>query len=147
MNLGSKEVAELKLQVQNEYMLSFNTIVRKRMQFREQDTLLNGIVQQDKIDMKTMFYTLYSKMAVIYSDDIQVKWMPRQQSGVMQSENLNKLARFDNDEMEMPTMTYEVQLNRFMRGVGLRMRTGWDHIRQVPTWQVMDTRTWVPDPR
>ena len=27
------------------------------------------------------------------------------------------------------------------------MMTGWDDIKQVPKWQAMDTRTWVPDPR
>lgn len=147
MALSDKEINELREQVRREYQLSFNTIVKKRMQFRRQDELLNGIVDQDKIDTKTLFYTLYSKMALVYSDDVQVKFEPRQMSGVQQSHNLNKLARYDYDEMDMGVQTYEVQLNRFMRGVGIRLMTGWDDVRQVPTWQVMDTRTWVPDPR
>ena len=147
MALSEKEITTLREQVRREYQLSFNTIVKKRMQFRRQDELLNGIVDQDKIDTKTLFYTLYSKMALVYSDDVQVKFEPRQMSGVQQSHNLNKLARYDYDEMDMGVQTYEVQLNRFMRGVGIRLMTGWDDVRQVPTWQVMDTRTWVPDPR
>lgn len=70
------------------------------MQFRRQDELLNGIADQEKIDMKTLFYTLYAKMAVVWSDDLMVKWEPRQQSGNIQSSNLNKLSRFDYDEMQ-----------------------------------------------
>lgn len=147
MKLSAQEINELREQVRREYRLSFNTIVRKRMQFRKQDELLNGIVDQDKIDTKTLFYTLYSKMALVYSDDVLVKFEPRQQSGVQQSSNLNKLARYDYDEMDLGTLTYEVQLNRYMRGVGIRLMTGWDEVRQVPTFQTMDTRTWVPDPR
>lgn len=123
MKLSQKDILKLKEQVRNEYRLSFNTIVRKRIQFRKQDELLNGIVDQDKIDTKTLFYTLYSKMAIVYSDDTLVKFEPRQQSGVMQADNLNKLARFDYDEMDLGIDTYEVQLNRFMRGVGIRMMT------------------------
>lgn len=147
MKLSPQELSELREQVRREYRLSYNTIVKKRMQFRRQDELLNGIADQEKIDMKTLFYTLYAKMAVVWSDDLMVKWEPRQQSGNIQSSNLNKLSRFDYDEMQWPIITYETQLNRFMRWVWIRLQTWWDSVKKVPLWQVMDTRTWVPDPR
>jgi hypothetical protein len=75
--IEGKELYELREQVRREYHLSFNSIVRKRQQFRTQDELLNGIKDQDKIDTKTLFYTLYSKMSIVYSDETQVKFLPR----------------------------------------------------------------------
>lgn len=147
MRLSEKETNQLKLQVQREYNLSYSTIVRKRLQFRQQDALLNGIQDLDKLDTKALFYSLISKMSIVFSDDIVIKWLSRQQAGIQQADRLNKLARFDNDEMELPIMMYEVHLNRLMRGVGLRLQTGWDEVKKVPKWQVMDTRTWAPDPR
>ncbi len=147
LKISEKDKEKLKDQVRREYQLSYNTIVRKRMIFRAQDKLLNWIADQDKIDTKTLYYNLYSKMAIVYSDDITVKWLPRQMSWNMQANNLNKLARFDVDEMDYSILNYETQLNRFMRWVWIKLMIWWDDIKQVPVRQVMDTRTWVPDPR
>lgn len=145
--LSEKELVELREQVRREYYLSYNTIVRKRQIFRQQDELLNWIKDQDKIDTKTLFYTLYSKMAIVYSDETQVKFVPRIFPWTSQANNLNKLAKFDHDEMQLPILNYEVQLNRFMRWVWIRLQTGWDKTKKIPTWKTIDTRSWVPDPR
>ena len=147
IKLSETEIVELQKQVRREYHLSYNTIVRKRQIFRDQDKLLNDIIDQNKIDTKTMYYTLYSKMAIVYSDDINVTFKQRQPSWYIQAKNLKKLAKFDADEMNVSILNYEVQLNRFQRWVWIRLYKGWDDINQCPMWQVMDTRTWVPDPR
>ena len=62
------DVEKLKTQVSEEYNVGFSTISRKRQIWREQDNLFNGIVDQNKIDLKTVFYNVQAWMATYYTD-------------------------------------------------------------------------------
>ena len=141
-----KDSKDLVAKIQQEYGLAIQTVVRKRQDFRKQDELLNNVQDKDKIDLKTYYYIEDALLAMHYSDELKVKFNPRKFSTSQQAKNLNSLAKFDYEEMDMSIMDYAVQQNRLRRGVGLRAQVGWDATRQVPLWEVIDTRQWIPDP-
>lgn len=60
--------------------------------------------------------------------------------------NVQNAAEFDQEEMEMDTMNYQVQRDRFFYGVGIRMWTGWDNRKKINKFRMADPLTWIPDP-
>jgi hypothetical protein len=103
-------------QIEQEYSLAINTVVKKRQLFRDQDKYLNDISgNKDKIDMKTLYYVVNTLLALYYTDEVIVDFAPRRFGTDDQARNLRHLAKFDYNEMDMSIIDYEVQLNRLMR--------------------------------
>ena len=102
-------------QVQSEYQLSYNTVVRKRQQFRDQEKYLTDTSDKDKLDLRTLYYIVQTMLALYYTDEIIVDFKPRRFGSEVQTKNLRSLAKFDYKEMRMNVVDYEVQYNRLVR--------------------------------
>lgn len=142
----AEELSKLRSQVETEYQSAFETVIKKRQKFRDQDKWYNGTEDTDKIDLKTVFYVVNAMMALDYSDKVSIKWKARHFADSDQAENLNKMAEFDKDEMNLDVLNYEVRLNKYLRGVGIRAMTSWDSKTNKPIFRAIDTRQWIPDP-
>ncbi len=110
-----KDLRQLHTQMETEYQQGYQTILKKRMLWRDQDSLYNGTENKDKIDLKTIFYVINAMMALDYSDKVSVIWKARNFADSDQATNLNKLAEFDKDEMGLDVLNYEVRLNKYLR--------------------------------
>lgn len=137
---------KLKLQVNSEYGFAFSTVSLKRQLFREQDKLFANTANQDKIDLRTVFYNTQAKLAQFYTDKKNIKWMARRFGMEKQADRLNKLSNFDVEEMKLPIINLEVENNRVRRWVGISALQGWDKRRKCPKWRAIDTMNWIPDP-
>lgn len=142
------EISEEKVieHIEREYQLWYAVAKEKREIFRDQDEMLNNTSNLDKIDMKTLFYIIENLLALYYTDELKIEFSNRKYNAKEQAKNLNKLASFDYQEMKKDIMDYEIQMNRFVRWVGIVAQIGWDEYRSVPLRQVIDTRSWIPDP-
>lgn len=145
MNLPKKE-SEIIAQINKEYNYWFSVMQKKLIQFTEQDKLLNWIDNKDKIDLKTAYYLINTMMAVYYSDQLEVRFTPFSLDWERQAKNMNYLAKFLHKEMWMNKIDYEVQLNRLMRWVWIKILTNFNNNRNAPVWKAIDTRQWIPDP-
>ena len=132
-------------QIQNEYLQSYQTVVDKRETFRANDELLNNTKNRDKLDMKTLYYIRDGLLSLYYNDEVIVSFQPRKFWAEEQSQNLNSLAKFDYDEMDLAIHQYDVQNNRLMRWVGIMAQVDWDEVTMTPRWKSIDTRWWIPD--
>lgn len=137
---------KLKTQVNNEYQMAYSTVSRKRQIFRDQQKLFDGIVDQDKIDLKTLFYNIQAWMSTNFMDKKSVEFVSRKFWAERQADRLSKLADFDVDEMGYSVFNYTRQFNRIFRWVGITALQGWDDNRKCPVWRAIDTTSWIPDP-
>lgn len=137
---------KLKNQVNSEYGFAISTVTKKRQIFRDQDRLFAQTANQDKIDLRTIFYNTQAKMAQFYTDKSTVKCKARRFGMEAQADRLNKLFAFDVDEMKYPIFNLETQDNRTRRWVGITAMQWWDKRKKCPKWRAVDTISWVPDP-
>lgn len=84
-------------------------------------------------------------MALQYSDEMTVEFVGRQLGADMIAEQLENLARFDFEEMEMDKLSYNVEWDRLFFGVGILVFDHWDTVKKVPIYRRMNPLTWIPD--
>jgi hypothetical protein len=56
------------------------------------------------------------------------------------------MAEFDNNEDDYQQMYYQKEQDRLFFGVGIRHRYGWDDVRKIPLFSVINPLSWIPDP-
>ena len=81
-----------------------------------------------------------------YSDKLTVNFSPRTVWDKQMAENLNMLAEFDYDEMDMDIMNYYNQWDRLFFGVWIRIMVWWDDYTKTPVFKNIDPLSWYPDP-
>jgi len=145
--IEAEELEELLDQVKSEYSYWYNYVTTKREKFRERIKLYHNITDQDnKIYVRLIFAVIETLMALYYQDDITVHFAWRQLEDDEIANNIDNLAQFDQEEMWLDKLNYKTQWDRFFYWVWIRAQTWWDRYRKVPTRQVIDPLTWVPDP-
>lgn len=131
-----------------EYTLWYNYVVTRRIKFRERRRLYNEQLKDtEKISMNDIYSVMQTALALYYTDELTVNFVPRSIWYDETAENLQNLAKFDYDEMGLDTLNYQVQRDRLFYWVWIRQLVGWDSIRKVPVWDVKDPLTMIPDPR
>ncbi len=134
-------------QVRQEYKAWLDFVISKRDLFRRRLALYSAQKKTaEKLHINTIYSVIQTLLSLYYTDEISVKFVPREFGDNDLAANLGKLAKFDYDEMELDKLNYQVQWDRFFFGVGIRIRTGWDDNRKLPMFRVADPLTWIPDP-
>ena len=137
----------LMTQVCAEVKLSRDTVKPKREEFKERLRLYNNQKRQkDRIGINTIFYILNTLLAVNYMDEINVGFDGRGKGDDRKAENLEKLAKFDYDEMDLEELDYFHLWDKFFFGVSLRYMGAWDKRRKVPIPRRFTPLLWLPDP-
>lgn len=134
-------------QVKGEFQLSLNSVLPKRNIFRQRLRLYNeALSDQTKIKSNMLYQTMQTFMAVSYTDDLSVEFSSREIRNETQANNLQNLAEFDQEEMNVEEMMYWVKWNQYFHGVSLRTLEWRDKRRKCPLWAVRDPKAWIPDP-
>jgi hypothetical protein len=133
-DLSYNEAQSYVTQLQNEIRLAEDKVKNKRQDFRDRLRLYNNQrKQRDKIGITTIYNVMNTLLAIYYIDKTQVVFSDRRTKAFRKSaENLNYVANFDYDEMEMDIKDYFVEWDRFFFGVGIKGIVGWDDNRKCP---------------
>ncbi len=139
---------ELLEQIKAEVENSRTSVQAKRDIFR---TRLRQYVEpnkaEDKVDSNIIYSTLNTAVAINYNDKLVASFEPRRFGDEEYAENITELAKFDYEEMGLGPINFQKEWDRHFYGVGIRVKTGWDDIRKVPTFTVKDPLSWLPDVR
>jgi hypothetical protein len=130
--------------VQKEVQDSENYTQTKREKKRDQLKLyVNQEKAPERISDNTLYTSMQAWMATTTSDQKSVTWLGREWMDEDIAENLNHLAKYDWDEMQMPEKEIKRRFHEWMFGVSILIKTGWKN--KTPTWSVRDPLSWLPD--
>lgn len=134
-------------QVKQEKKLSSNYFENKREQFRERIKLINGQAKwKDKVNINIASAQINTLIALSYQDELTVKFWGRSFEDYEVADNLENLANFDTDEMNMDWKNYQKEFDRCFYGVSIRIFDDFDTRRNVPEFSVQDPLSWYSDP-
>lgn len=140
--------SEILTQIAQEVKLATDFVAPRRQQFRDRIALYNNQrKQRDKIGILTLYTTINTLLAVNYTDEMTVEFTGRNFSDSQFSENINNVAKFDQEEMNMPEINYFTQWDRFFYGVGLRDISTYNLVTNTPIVKSLSPLAWLPDPR
>jgi len=134
-------------QVLEEKKLWLDFVNNKRDLFRERLALYNNIAENhQKIYVRLIRSVMQTMMWLYYTDEMTATFAGRQLWDDEYADNLNNLAKFDQEEMWMDKINYDTQWNRLFYWVGIRIFDYWDSFKKVPVFKSIDPLSWVPDP-
>jgi hypothetical protein len=83
------------------------------MRFRERLRLYSEQNKShDKISINSIYNVIQTLIALYYTDEISISFAPRSIWYDEFADNLENLAKFDNDEMNMAVINYIIQWDR-----------------------------------
>jgi hypothetical protein len=139
--------SELLRKVHDEYEEGLNYVESRRSVFRQRLKMYNNQKKNENLVGITTIYTLIrTLLAVYYSDEVTVAFRPRRLDSAEAMSNLDFLASFDHDEMQLHVKNYFNQWDRLFYGVGIRIFEDFDTQRMTPTVRTISPLSWHPDP-
>lgn len=139
---------EILQQVKQEVSLATNYVQSRREQFRTRLALYNNQrKQRDKIGILTLYTTINTLLALNYTDELTVEFTGRDFGDSKLADNINNVAQFDQEEMNLAEINYFTQWDRFFYGVGLRDVSTFNTTTNTPIATTMSPLCWLPDPR
>jgi len=138
---------EILTQVSAEKDLSASYFEEKRQQFRDRIKLINWQAKwKDKVNINIASSQINTLIALSYQDELTVKFQWRSFEDYEVADNLENLARFDTDEMNMDWKNYQKEFDRLFYWVAVRVFDDFDTKRSVPIFSVQDPMSWYADP-
>ncbi len=135
-------------QVKEEIQKSRDYVQSRRQEFRIRHRLYNNQrKQRDKIGDTLIYNIINTQLAIYYTDKMTVGFLHRDMGDIQKAQNIENLAKFDYDEMDMEVLEYFVQWDRQFYGVGVRVLTEWNDKTNTPAPRHHDAMSWLPDPR
>lgn len=135
-------------QTQKEYTDWYGYIVAKREQRRKDlRNLYVPATKTNKVNVNSVYTTMQTLMSVYYNDKMIVAFQWRKSTDAGKAENLNKLADYDYDVMELDKVDYEWNWDRFFFWVGIKLIDGWDKVTNTPIARTITPLAWIPDAR
>lgn len=133
-------------QVRNEYQSSISATQSKREFFMMNKKLyLNNENQDKKILSKYIWATVQTLRSLQTSDRSIVEFSWRQIGDETYTHNLNKVAKFDYEEMGLPAKRLQAYEDKYLYGCSIEAFIGRDNDLNVPITTVIDPMVWVPD--
>lgn len=135
-------------QVEGEYN-AWRWAVESKRTAKEKDLrdLYVPKTKRNKVNINSVYTTMQTLMSVYYWDRMNVKFEGRTKSSSPYADNLNKMAEFDYDEMNLEEIDYKWNWDRFFFGVGIKVLDGWDSKTQTPIFTNVSPLAWIPDPQ
>lgn len=145
---GEKDYADLIQQVEAEYQLAWLYMKPKHDEWALRLKLYNN-QKRDKtaVGDPLLFTVLQTVLASLYNDRLAVDFLGRDEGDEETAENLNGLAEFDFDEMEMDEVNYAWDWDAAFFGRGLLLNYEFDRKLKHPMPEVIDPMVWLRDPR
>ena len=135
-------------QVEWEYQAWYSAVVAKR-QAKEKDLkdLYVPKTKRNKVSVNSVYTTMQTLMSVYYWDRMNVKFEGRTKATAPFADNLNKMAEFDYDEMNLEEIDYKWNWDRFFFWVGIKVLDWWDDKTKTPIFRNVSPLAWIPDPQ
>ena len=147
LNLLGLSKDEILTQISAEKELSASYFESKREQFRERIRLINWQAKgRDKVNINIASSQINTLIALSYQDELTVKFQGRSFEDYEVADNLENLARFDTDEMNMDWKNYQKEFDRLFYWASIRTFDNFDSKRNVPIFCVQDPMAWYADP-
>ena len=133
-------------QAKAEYDFSISKVTTKRNYLKSSLPLYANIIEDDnKIADRTIFEMCDMMCALDHKFKPKVNFAKRKLGDETVAKNLDRVKQFDYDEMNMPMLEYRVSYYKFLFGVGLRVRDGYDKVSEKPRYKVVNPLSRVPD--
>ena len=101
---------------------------------------------KDMLGDTTLFNIHTAFMARSFVDSPQALFMATKVGLEDTVESLNAVYKEDDEEQNLSIVKYYKDFFKFLFGVGIVARTGWDGDNKRNVYQYVDPRIWVPDP-
>ena len=146
--LSQEDIDKLLAQIDREYQSWFDYVVNKRYQYRDRVIRWNKQAKDpNKININMVANAIDTLIASSYTDWLTVNfasadgWMSAEKA-----DNLNYMAEFDNNDQNYQQLYYQKEQDRYFFWVGIRYRYGWDDVKKMPKFMVINPLSWIPDP-
>ena len=146
--LSQEDLDKLLAQVDREYQEWFDYVVNKRNQYRDRVIRWNKQAKDpNKININMIANAEDVLIASSYTDWLTVNfasadgWMSAEKA-----DNLNYMAEFDNNDQDYQQLYYQKEQDRYFFWVWIRYRYGWDDVKKMPKFMVINPLSWIPDP-
>lgn len=134
-------------QVQSEYAYGFESIENTREQRREDLKLyFDAEADDSKVRIRTIFQNHRMLMAIAWANRPKIVWKRRRIGDYERAENCNRAMKFDYKEMWMGVHDYEMESDRFLKGVWVQVSDGFSIGKLCPKICTVDALCWIPDP-
>lgn len=134
-------------QVKQERKLSEDTIETKRRQIQDRIKLINWQDKpKDKVNINTAAAQINTFIALSYSDELSVSFLPRNSADDEVADNKTILANYDYDEMWLDVMNYQKQFDRWFTWLCIRRFVNFSEYKKHPEVVIEDPLTWYADP-
>lgn len=145
VNLSDNEILS---QVTDEYNRWLESVRTKREKFRKRLEMYANISWDDKkLYVRMIYAVMQTMLGVYFQDDLTITFEWRTNSDNMLADNLNNLAKFDFEEMNLDILNYKVQWDRFFYWVWIRVFDRWDEEKNLTEFKHVSPINWIPDPR
>ena len=146
--LNQEDKDKLLAQIDREYQEGFDYVVNKRNQYRDRVIRWNKQAKDpNKININMIANAIDTLIASSYTDWLTVNFASADGwVSADKADNLNYMAEFDNNEQDYQQLYYQKEQDRYFFGVGIRYRYGWDDVRKMPKFMVINPLSWIPDP-
>ena len=146
--LSQEDRDKLLAQIDREYQSWFDYVVNKRNQYRDRVIRWDKQAKDpNKININMVANAIDTLIASSYTDGLTVNfasadgWMSADKA-----DNLNYMAEFDNNDQDYQQLYYQKEQDRYFFWVGIRYRYGWDDVKKMPKFMVINPLSWIPDP-
>jgi hypothetical protein len=120
---------------------------KRRIKEKELQTLYVPAVKRGKVNVNSIYTTMQTLMSVYYGDRMNVQFEGRSKAVAQLANNLNKMATFDYEEMDLDKIDYKWNWDRFFFWVGIKVLDGWDANTSTPIFKNVSPLSWIPDPQ
>lgn len=148
VDLTQEDKDKLLAQIDREYQEWFDYVVNKRSQYRDRVIRRNKQSKDvNKININMVANAIDTLIASSYTDWLTVNFASADgRISADKADNLNYMAEFDNNEQDYQQLYYQKEQDRYFFGVWIRYRYGWDDVRKMPKFMVINPLSWIPDP-
>ncbi len=139
--------SDILLQIKSERDYAFQKLSTKKDLFNERVILYNNPTKdEERVNLNLCFQFMMMLLAIYYTDEPEVTFSTAEVWNEDVAENFTNLYKHDTRVMKMHIRKYLVQWYKFRYGAVPRVATGYDHVRQCNTFQIIDPRCRWPDP-
>ena len=146
--LDQENIDKLLAQIDREYQEWFDYVVNKRNQYRDRVIRWNKQAKDpNKININMIANAEDVLIASSYTDWLTVNFASADGwVSADKADNLNYMAEFDNSDQDYQQLYYQKEQDRYFFWVGIRYRYGWDDVKKMPKFMVINPLSWIPDP-
>ena len=134
-------------QVQNEYKICYEFMKPKINEWLVRLRLYNNQKRDKKKVGDSLLFTVFQTLfASLYNDRLMIKFHPNEEGDIEVANNLNDLAKYDNNVMRKDILDFEWDWDALFFGRGLMLEREFDRKLMAPVPEVIDPVTFLRDP-